>query len=323
MAGMELDEELEKRSSVTADTVEMVAGVAGQQEFIDRLIQDVDKDHLRLLQKIRDRMNRVDVQEPTIDVRFRDLTVEAECRVVNGKPLPTLWNSALSAASAFTSTLGLNYNEKARIQLLKGVNGIIRPGRKADPSARASRVWQDYPFACTCRETHQKPRGMHKKLRNYRVNGFAIYVAREKMVAAFYDSAEVTGDIEYNGLKLNEFVAQKTAAYVSQTDLHVPEMTVRETLNFSARFQGVGWRGEILREVMRREEEAGIIPDPDVDMFMKAISMEGPERNIHTDYIMKIMGLEKCADTMVGDAMRRGISGGEKKRLTIVLGASC
>ncbi|CAO2041920.1 unnamed protein product, partial [Urochloa humidicola] len=127
---------------------------------------------------------------------------------------------------------------------------------------------------------------------------------------------KVTGDIQYNGVNLNQFVPAKTSAYVTQRDLHVPEMTVRETLHFSARFQGVGWKAEILEEIIRKEEEAGIIPDPDIDMFMKAVYMESLDRSIHIEYIMKILGLDKCADTMIGDAMRRGISGGEKKRLT-------
>ena len=46
----------------------------------------------------------------------------------------------------------------------------------------------------------------------------------------------------YNGHGLNEFIPQRTAAYVSQNDLHTGEMTVRETLAFSARCQGVGPR---------------------------------------------------------------------------------
>jgi ABC-type multidrug transport system ATPase subunit len=41
---------------------------------------------------------------------------------------------------------------------------------------------------------------------------------------------------------LDEFVPQKSSAYISQYDLHIPEMTVRETIDFSARCQGVGSR---------------------------------------------------------------------------------
>jgi ABC-type multidrug transport system ATPase subunit len=37
-------------------------------------------------------------------------------------------------------------------------------------------------------------------------------------------------------------VPEKTAAYISQYDLHIPDITVRETLDFSAQCQGVGSR---------------------------------------------------------------------------------
>ena len=49
-----------------------------------------------------------------------------------------------------------------------------------------------------------------------------------------------TGDITYNGHSIAEFVPQRTSAYISQNDLHIGEMTVKETLAFSARCQGVG-----------------------------------------------------------------------------------
>lgn len=41
---------------------------------------------------------------------------------------------------------------------------------------------------------------------------------------------------------MDEFVPERTAAYISQYDIHIPELTVRETLAFSARCQGVGPR---------------------------------------------------------------------------------
>ncbi|XP_025888754.1 pleiotropic drug resistance protein 3 isoform X2 [Solanum lycopersicum] len=130
------------------------------------------------------------------------------------------------------------------------------------------------------------------------------------------NSLKVSGEISYNGYKLEEFVPQKTSAYISQNDLHIPEMTVRETLDYSSCFQGVGSRADIMIDLSRREKEAGIVPDPDIDTYMKAIAVEGQKTNLQTDYILKILGLDICAETLVGDAMRRGISGGQKKRLT-------
>lgn len=51
---------------------------------------------------------------------------------------------------------------------------------------------------------------------------------------------QVSGKVSYNGHELHEFLPERTAVYVEQEDQHMPELTVRETFNFSARCQGVG-----------------------------------------------------------------------------------
>ncbi|KAL5705870.1 ABC transporter G member 44 [Ranunculus cassubicifolius] len=84
---------------------------------------------------------------------------------------------------------------------------------------------------------------------------------------------------------MNEFVSEKASSYVSQNDVHMPELTVRETLAFAARCQGVGQCYEMLVELSRREKAANIMPYPDLDLYMKAL--EGQEINIITDFILK------------------------------------
>ncbi|KAM7527670.1 hypothetical protein LguiB_031080 [Lonicera macranthoides] len=126
-----------------------------------------------------------------------------------------------------------------------------------------------------------------------------------------------TGSITYNGHKLDEFCVRRTSAYISQTDNHIAELTVRETLDFAARCQGAseGFAG-YMNDLTHLEKEKNIRPSPEIDTFMKASTVSGRTHSVSTDYILKVLGLDVCSDTIVGNDMLRGVSGGQRKRVT-------
>ncbi|CAI0467875.1 unnamed protein product [Linum tenue] len=71
-----------------------------------------------------------------------------------------------------------------------------------------------------------------------------------------------------------------------------------------------------MKYAMERENGKSLDTSSEIDAFMKASSIRGQKHSISTDYVLKILGLDTCADALVGDYMVRGISGGQKKRVT-------
>ncbi|WRX34811.1 ABC transporter-like [Theobroma cacao] len=257
-------------------------GLLERRNLVERLVKVAGEDHEKFLLRLRERIDQVGINLPTIEVRFEHLNVEAEA-YEGSRALPTVFNYCVNMFEGFLNYLHILPSKKKTLPILKDVSGIIRPQRMAlllgPPSSGKTTLLL----------------ALAGKLRK---------------------ELKISGRVTYNGHEMEEFVPQRTSAYISQYDVHIGEMTVRETLAFSARCQGVGPRYDMLVELARREKAANIKPDPDIDIYMKAAALEGQETSVVTDYILKILGLEVCADTMVGDEMIRGISGGQKKRVT-------
>ncbi|XP_022777195.1 ABC transporter G family member 36-like isoform X2 [Durio zibethinus] len=253
-----------------------------RQKFINALFKVADEDNEKFLKRFRNRVDKVGIQLPTAEVRFQHLNIEADT-YMGSRALPTLANTAQNIAELALGMVGIRLAKTTKLHILKDVSGIIKPSRMTlllgPPSSGKT----------------------------------TLLLA---LAGKLGPSLKVSGEVTYNGYKLNEFVPQKTSAYISQNDVHVAEMTVKETLDFSARCQGVGSRYDLLSELARREKYAGIFPEAEVDLFMKATAIEGAESSLATDYILKMLGLDICKDTIVGDEMHRGVSGGQKKRVT-------
>ncbi|KAH6773057.1 pleiotropic drug resistance 6 [Perilla frutescens var. hirtella] len=257
-------------------------GVQDKKQLMESILKVVEDDNEKFLLRLRNRTDRVGIEIPKIEVRFQNLSIEGDA-FVGKRALPTLLNSTINTLEAAMGMIGLSSSNKRVIKILRNVSGIVKPSRMT---------------------LLLGPPGSGKT------------TLLKALAGKPDDDMKVTGKVTYCGHEFHEFVPQRTCAYISQHDLHYGEMTVRETLDFSGRCLGVGTRYDMLVELSRREKEAGIKPDPELDAFMKATALVGQETSLITDYVLKILGLDICADIMVGDDMRRGISGGQKKRVT-------
>ncbi|GJZ70198.1 ABC transporter G family member 35-like protein isoform X5 [Tanacetum coccineum] len=216
---------------------------------LDEVISSINgctRDIGRFLKQFRDRVDKIGNNLLTVEVRFQDLTIKADCYIGN-TTLPSLPNAVRNSVESLLGSNGINFSIKTRLAILKDASGLIKPSRMS-------------------------------------------------LLLGPSSSGMTTLLLALAG-KLNPNL---------KNDVHVGEM-LKELAQRVLH--------EILKELAQREKQAKIFPKAEVDFFMKATAVEGDVSSLITYYTLKILGLDICRDTIVGDAMQRGISGGQKKKV--------
>lgn len=96
-------------------------------------------------------------------------------------------------------------------------------------------------------------------------------------------------------------VVQNIASYVGQLDSHAPFLTVQETFDFAADCR-IGAANR--REARDTKKYSPASPGPSLDLLTENLTVDG-------------LDLAVCRDTYVGDANNRGVSGGQRRRVTV------
>lgn len=117
------------------------------------------------------------------------------------------------------------------------------------------------------------------------------------------------GEVSYNGRPREKLLKQlpQFVAYVPQQDKHLATLTVKETLEFAHACCG----GEKLAD----RDEAHFTNGSE-EQIAAAVQVNRALNKHYPDVVIQQLGLENCQNTIVGSSMLRGISGGERKRVT-------
>lgn len=119
------------------------------------------------------------------------------------------------------------------------------------------------------------------------------------------NSETIEGEVKYNGLCLEgekDIHVENVISFVGQLDFHAPRLTVKETFDFA--FQCKSGGTHIPKELVVTE---------DAREFVKKLD----EADALPMNILEFLGLEHVSDTFVGNAEVRGVSGGQRRRVTV------
>ncbi|CAN6456253.1 unnamed protein product [Victoria cruziana] len=118
-------------SGVTGDHTEVDVrklGFVERKQLLDRLVRVAEEDNEKFLLKLKDRIDRVGIDIPQIEVRFENLNVDADVHV-GSRGLPTLLNSVVNLLEGSLNFLHVIPKNKKPLSILHNVSGIIKPKR--------------------------------------------------------------------------------------------------------------------------------------------------------------------------------------------------
>ncbi|KAK9829450.1 hypothetical protein WJX72_005937 [[Myrmecia] bisecta] len=334
-------------SSARRDQADLVAAVTSEKDHkkIPKLqrpqlqkmaskimLMGQDKDKGGFLERFQKVMARHGIDVPTVTVEYHKLCVEADA-LIGSAGIPSLTNVALGTLKTLVGLGGLSTKP---MSILKDVSGVLRPGRITlllGPPGAGKTVYL------------QALGGQLKPGQFLRINGSVKYnghtkeefvLARTAALVDQYDdhiaALTVRETLEFAhecqmGHKFPEFypvdkikaaraakasvAAPLTSAASQDLTNVVPDQQDAEGLQAGSEVEAAA-DNQPTAQPGGAATAAVEAEDAEFEQLLAEIWGTG----VKTELIIRLLGLRNCADTVVGGQLMRGISGGERKRVT-------
>jgi ABC-type multidrug transport system ATPase subunit len=170
--------------------------------------------------------------------------------------------------------------------VLTNVSGVIRPGTLTLVLAPPGHGKSAFLKALSLHLPNQR------NMKEFSVVGSGAHCP------SLYTPVDIHGRLSFSGAtpqRPRGCHLGQLVQYVSQLDVHLPHLTVEETISFV-------YKNAVVNPALHGHPELGLQHEKGVEK------------------IVDFLHLNSCKDTIIGNDMERGVSGGERKRVTVAEG---